>query len=139
MVSGAERGNRKDSRGIIPNRVSIENRPAVVSKRKRAGDIEVDLMMGKNHKGALLVLTYRTTLYTRLKLLRTKESNAVKEGILACLQNSNCPAHTLTFDNGKAFSAHEKINNRPIRKFNYKPAKQALQQKIALITCTYTI
>ena len=75
-----KRGNRKDSRGIIPNRVSIENRPAIVSKRKRAGDIEVDLMMGKNHKGALLVLTYRTTLYTRLKLLRTKESNAVKEG-----------------------------------------------------------
>ena len=28
----------------------------------------------------------------------------------------------------------EKINNRPIRKFNYKTAKQALQQKIALIT-----
>ena len=89
MVSGAERGNRKDSRGIIPNRVSIENRPAIVSKRKRAGDIEVDLMMGKNHKGALLVLTDRATLYTRLKLPRTKESGAVKEGILACLQNSN--------------------------------------------------
>ncbi len=69
------------------------------NKRKRAGDIEVDLMMGKNHKGVLLVLTDRATLYTRLKLLNTKESGAAKEGILACLQNSNCPVHTLTFDN----------------------------------------
>ena len=66
-------------------------------------------MMGKNHKRALLVLTDRATLYTRLKLLNTKESGAVKEGILACLQNSNCPVHTLTFDNDKAFGTHEKI------------------------------
>jgi len=29
-------------------RVSIENRPAIVQSRKRVGDIEVDLMMGKN-------------------------------------------------------------------------------------------
>jgi len=40
------RGNCIDRRGVIPNRVSIANRPKIVSKRKRLGDIEVDLMMG---------------------------------------------------------------------------------------------
>jgi IS30 family transposase len=51
-----KRGSRKDSRGIIHDRVPIEKRPKVVKQRKRPGDIEVDFMMGKNHKGAILVI-----------------------------------------------------------------------------------
>ncbi|MEY2903861.1 MAG: hypothetical protein RLY89_2967, partial [Bacteroidota bacterium] len=39
---------------------------------KRLGDIEVDLMMGKNHKGALLVMTDRASLYTRIVKLSGK-------------------------------------------------------------------
>jgi transposase, IS30 family len=67
----------RDSRGIIPNRVSIEKRPEIINKRKRVGDIEVDLMMGKNHKGALLVMTDRTTLKTQLELLQSKDSKTI--------------------------------------------------------------
>ena len=47
-----KRGNYKDTRGLIPNRVSIINRPKIVERRKRFGDMEVDLIMGKNHKSA---------------------------------------------------------------------------------------
>src|SRR5699024_9831428 len=49
------RGNRQDSRG----RTSISERPEVVEERERLGDIEVDLMVGKAHRSALLVLTDR--------------------------------------------------------------------------------
>src|SRR5699024_4848544 len=61
------RGDRQDSRGTIKGRVSITERPDVVVERFRLGGIEVDLMVGKNHKSALLVLTDRTTLLTKLK------------------------------------------------------------------------
>jgi IS30 family transposase len=37
------------SKGLIPNRISIEKRPSIVSKRKRLGDIEVDFIIGKNY------------------------------------------------------------------------------------------
>jgi len=60
-------GARRDTRGIKLDRVSIEKRPRVANKRKRPSDIEVDLMMGKKHKGALLVMTDRATLHTRMK------------------------------------------------------------------------
>lgn len=183
-----KRGNRYDSRGTIPKRVSIEKRPKIVAKRKRIGDIEVDLMMGQNHKGALLVMTDRATLQTRLKKLKNKSSAEVMSGIVENLNRNNYFAHTLTFDNDKAFSCHmqvaklmnvktyftrpytsqdkgtvenrigvirrflskktnlnfvtenmvkqieEKINNRPVRKFNYLTPNQVLQEKIALIT-----
>ncbi|WP_180272309.1 helix-turn-helix domain-containing protein, partial [Maribacter sp. 4U21] len=39
-----KRSNLKDNRGAIIKRVPIEQRPAVVTERKRIGDIEVDLM-----------------------------------------------------------------------------------------------
>jgi len=51
-----KRGNRRDNRGCIPNRISIENRPALVEKRDRLGDVEVNLMLGKNHQPGLLVI-----------------------------------------------------------------------------------
>lgn len=49
-----KRGNYIDSRGLIPNRVSIENRSEIVDKRERFGDVEVDLIMGKDHKIILI-------------------------------------------------------------------------------------
>lgn len=48
-----KRGALKDGRGTIIGRVSIEKHPAILSKRKSLGDIEIDLMMGKYHKSAL--------------------------------------------------------------------------------------
>ena len=104
-----KRGLRRDSRGIIPNRVSIEKRPKVVMKRKRLGDFEVDLMMGKNHRGALLVMTDRASLWTKLKLLRSKDSREIGLGIKKKLRPIRKIIKTFTFDNDQAFSRHESI------------------------------
>jgi IS30 family transposase len=107
-----KRGLRNDSRGTIVNRVPISERPKVVVKRKRYGDIETDLMMGKDHKGALLVMTDRATLHTHLKLLPDKNSTTVWKAIVSKLRRSKGKLHTMTFDNDKAFSAHEIIANK---------------------------
>lgn len=181
-----KRGKVRDSRGIILNRVSIEQRPKIVSRRDRLGDFEVDLMMGKNHKGALLVLTDRATLHTRLKKVASKESNVIQEALKTMIKRNNYPLRTITFDNDKAFSCHQaiaeftgaktyftrpytsqdkgtvenrigvirrffpkktdlmvvsdeyiseienKLNNRPVRKFNYLTPKQVLLKKLHL-------
>jgi IS30 family transposase len=183
-----KRGSRKDSRGIIHNRVPIDKRPKVVKQRKRPGDIEVDFMMGKNHKGALLVMTDRATLHTKLHKLENRNSNTVSKTMIKSLLKSEHPIHTITFDNDKGFADHmmvakaldadtyftrpytsqdkgtvenrigqlrrffpkktdlsivtsdevkcveELLNNRPVRKFNYKTPNQVLLEKIALIT-----
>lgn len=107
-----KRGNIKDSRGIIPNRVSIEHRPKIVDKRYRLGDIEVDLMMGKNHKGAVLVMTDRASLETKLSLLPGKDSNWVLRALKNTIMKSRYKIHTLTFDNDKAFSCHQEIKQQ---------------------------
>ena len=63
----------KDYRGQIRNRVSIESRPEIVAERSRFGDWEGDLIMGKNHKGAILTLVERRSNYLCATYLSGKE------------------------------------------------------------------
>jgi len=104
-----KRGNRRETRGIIPGRTSITQRPKIVNRRSRLGDIEVDLMIGKDHKSALLVMTDRTTLQTRLKKLAGKQAMDVKRAMIQTLKKAPYPIKTLTFDNDMAFSKHLEI------------------------------
>jgi IS30 family transposase len=104
-----KRTNQKDNRGIIPNRVPIEKRPKIVNKRIRPGDIEVDFMMGKNHKGALLVMTDRATLHTSLHKLSNRRSETVSKAIIKKLEKADYPMHTVTFDNDLGFAKHTEV------------------------------
>lgn len=105
-----KRGNLKDNRGAILNRTPIEQRPKVVEQRKRVGDVEVDLMMGKDHKSALLVMTDRATLVTMLEKLDNKKAGHVHQKIRERLANFNSSwIKTMTFDNGKEFAHHYKL------------------------------
>jgi IS30 family transposase len=106
-----KRGSSKDSRGIIHDRVPIDKRPKVVKQRKRPGDIEVDFMIGKNHKGALLVMTDRANLHTKLHKLENRNSNTVSKTMVKSLLKSKYPIHTITFDNDKGFDNHLTVVN----------------------------
>lgn len=102
------RGNYKDSRGLIPNRISIEKRPNIVSKRKRLGDIEADFIIGKNHKSALLVTIDRASLVTTINKVNGRDSLQVKNKIIQRLKRYQ-NVKTITFDNDKAFALHQEI------------------------------
>lgn len=105
-----KRGNYKQTRGIIKDRVSIEKRPKVVEQRERLGDIEVDLMMGKDHKSALLVMTDRATLVTTLDKLQGKDAQNIQELINKRISRIGSSwIKTMTFDNGKEFAGHKQI------------------------------
>ncbi len=103
-----KRGNYKNTRGLIPNRVSIEKRPAIVKKRGRFGDMEVDLIMGKNHQSALLVIVDRSTLKLTIDKMEGKNATAITATIIKRMKKFP-PLKTMTFDNDQAFTQHEKI------------------------------
>lgn len=105
-----KRGNYHDNRGLIPNRVSIEKRPAIVEKRKRLGDVEVDLMLGKNHQPGLLVITDRASLKTSLVKISTKASKPIAKFIIRKMEPCKLWLKTMTYDNDLAFAAHSFVN-----------------------------
>ena len=102
------RGNYKDSRGLIPNRVPIEKRLSLVERRKRIGDIEVELIIGKNHKSGLLVTLDRAAMKTTIDKISSKKSKHIKRLILKRMKN-NQHLKTMIFDNDQAFSLHQQI------------------------------
>ena len=105
-----KRGNLKDNRDAIVERVSIEHRPKVMAQRKRIGDIEVDLMMASNHRAALLVITDSATLVTILEKVGGKQAEHIYQKMKRMLSNFNSSwIKTITFDNGKEFAYHYKI------------------------------
>jgi len=105
-----KRGNYNDSRGSLTGRVGIEQRPGVVNDRTRLGDLEVDLMVGKAHKSALVVIIDRATLLTRLKKITSRHADrtelAIEQGLARI---PKAFIKTVTVDNDKAFANHESL------------------------------
>ena len=104
-----KRGAMKDKRGLIRNRVSIEVRPTIVDDRQRIGDLEIDTIIGKNHKGAILTINDRATGELKMKKLGSKNADELAQATLDVLMDRKAYLKTITADNGKEFAAHEKI------------------------------
>jgi IS30 family transposase len=104
-----QRTGSPDARGQICNRVSIEERPAIVDKKVRIGDWEADTVIGKGHKGVLVTLSERFSKLNLIAHLPSKHAEGVTEAIIAMLKPYKKELHTITFDNEKELSYHEKI------------------------------
>lgn len=103
------RSLKKDKRGQIVGRKGIENRPKEVEQRQRLGDLEIDTIIGKDHKGAILTINDRATGMLWMKKLESKDASKLAEVTIELLQDYQPFIKTITSDNGKEFSAHQII------------------------------
>lgn len=71
-----------DRRGQIKNKVSIEQRPAIVEERKYIGDWEIDLVMGKDHQGALVTIVDRVSKLTLIAKVASKHAEGVTAAMI---------------------------------------------------------
>ena len=101
---------RADGRGRIPNRRSIDTRPAEVEDRRQVGHWEGDLVNGSAGSGNLVTLVERSTRYALVGRVGTKEADEVYSEICRLLGGVPEKARsTLTLDNGKEFARHEAV------------------------------
>ena len=106
-----KRGKPK-KRQLIPNRVSIEERPAIVQTNTELGHWEADTVIGKDHDGVLLTLVERLTKYVLIVKLASKNARALAKAAIKALRRSGLPVKTITFDNGLEFACHELIGSQ---------------------------
>ncbi len=92
--------------------MSIDERPAIVEEKTRAGDWELDTIIGKNHKQAIVTMTERARRLTYLCKVETKDAKSVEDAIVRTLKKTGLPVLTLTADNGREFGNHENIARR---------------------------
>jgi IS30 family transposase len=102
----------------IKNKISIELRPAVVDKKERCGDREIDTIIGKEGKGAILTLTEPKTGFLLMeKLASGKQAVPLSKVIVRFLYPYKENVHTITSDNGIEFAEHEFIAKNSKRSF----------------------
>ncbi len=94
----------------IPDRVSIHQRPAEADG-KRFGDWEMDTIVGKDGKGAIVTLTERSTNMLLMEWLpQGKHPGPLAKVVIRLLFPYRHTIRTITTDNGSEFCAHKLIS-----------------------------
>lgn len=94
----------------IPGRVSIHDRPAEADGT-RFGDWEMDTIVGKDGKGAIVTLTERSTnMLLMERLPQGKRPEPLAQVVIRLLFPYRQTIHSITTDNGSEFCAHQLIS-----------------------------
>jgi len=104
------RSNNYQARGTIIDRVMIDKRPKIVEKKSRIGDLEIDTVVGKDHKGFLVTVVDRKSKFVLIKNVPTKEASVVTEALIEMIQPIKAITKTITSDNGKEFAYHKQVS-----------------------------
>jgi IS30 family transposase len=104
-----KRYGARERRGQLTDRISIDTRPEIVAQRARLGDWELDTIIGKGHKQAIVSLTERKARLTLIAKVERKTADLVATTIVRLLRPHAKKVHTLTADNGKEFAQHKSI------------------------------
>jgi IS30 family transposase len=104
-------GSARSARGKIPNRIDIDQRPAIVDERRRIGDWEGDTIIGSHKGGAVIASMVERKI--RLTVL-TKAKNKTTVEVIESINRRMLPIAafvlTITLDNGREFSMHEMLS-----------------------------
>lgn len=107
-----KRSGKNAGRGLIPNRVGIEMRPAMVNLKKRFGDLELDTIVGAGHRGFVVSAVDRASKLTWLSKILKCTADRVSTSLRERLGTLGRQAllKTTTSDNGREFSRHEQLS-----------------------------
>jgi IS30 family transposase len=104
----------------IKDKVSIDLRPQIVETRERYGDWEIDTIIGKNNKGAIITLTERKSGFLLMEKLKFgKEAVPLAKVAVRLLFAYKETVHTITADNGSEFAQHQYIAKKLNAKFYF--------------------
>ena len=130
------RGRKRCNRGNIIARKWIDQRPQTASQRKRYGDLEADIVLGKARQPGLLVALDRKSRKTWIRKLTTKDASYVMKKLTAiCVMIGN--VKTVTLDNDQSFAQHYRLNQMGIDTFFTHPyssqEKGSVENRIGII------
>lgn len=96
-------------RSTIKNRVDISERPAIADEKTEIGHVEIDTIVGKNHKSQLLTIVDKASKVVTIRRIKSKSAEAVIEGFKDVHQSTFYEFKTITADNGTEFAGHQEV------------------------------
>jgi len=102
----------------IKDRLSIDFRSDQINNKERFGDWEIDLIIGKDGKGAIVTIVERTTAFFLMRRLPFgKNAKELAKVVIDMLLPYKDYVHSITSDNGKEFAEHKKISKKLLAQF----------------------
>lgn len=99
-----------DRRGQIVGRRPINERPVHIEKRQQVGHWEGDTIIGASHQQAIVTLVERKSGYVLMQKVTHKTAELVSNAIIEMAKPIASRVNTMTFDNGKEFASHTKMD-----------------------------
>ena len=91
--------------------MDIDQRPKIVEQRSRVGDWEIDSIVGKGHRGAIISMVERNTRFTKIIKVNDRKAARVAASLVKQLRKFKSKVLTITSDNGKEFAYHQHVSN----------------------------
>lgn len=94
----------------IKDRVSIDERSDAINNKERFGDWEIDLIVGKENKGAMVTIVERQTSMIMIrKLPHGKNAKELAKVVIDMMLPYKDSVLSITSDNGSEFAQHQFI------------------------------
>ena len=98
---------------VIRNKVSIDERPAIINDKLRFWDWEIDTIVGMENKGAIVTIVERQTGFLLMKKLpKGKNAKGLADIVVAILMPYKQHVQSITSDNGTEFAEHQFITKK---------------------------
>jgi transposase, IS30 family len=98
-------------RGSIPGRIGIEHRPAIADLKTELGHWESDTVIGVGHIGAMVTHVDKASKFLLAGLAKNKTIQQINQVTIGLFEQiGDTFRKTMTFDNGKEFSGHQKLS-----------------------------
>jgi transposase, IS30 family len=98
----------RDSRGRLPGKRPIQDRPKLVAERKRFGDWEADTVHGKG-KPCIATAVERKSGIVRIGPLPRATVEYTNARLIELLSHEHHPVRTITSDNGVEFHGYKRL------------------------------
>ncbi len=82
----------------------------MVDEKSRFGDWELDTIVGGEHRGAVVTMVERRSKFSLLQGVKRRTAKQVGGAVKSKLKSWKSLCLTMTSDNGREFSDHEKVS-----------------------------
>lgn len=106
-----KRYNSKDSRGRLPGKRMIDERPEEANNRSRIGHWEGDTVMGNDRRNCIVTLVERKTGFVIIKKIKARTVENVNKVCISAIKENDRKFKTITFDNGTEFHGYKDIES----------------------------
>ena len=98
-----------DSRGVMPGKRHITERPVSADNHSRFGHWELDIVIGSNDQHCIVTLVERKSKYTLIGKLSRRTTAAANKRLRFLIEREARPFRSITADNGTEFHQYKNV------------------------------